>query len=357
MRPQRAVPGDQPMMPQRAPEGDPSRVVMDVRGLTKHFRVGGGGLFSRGEARYVHAVDDVSFSLEKGRILALVGESGSGKSTIARMLARLYPPTSGQVLLKGQDALSIHGRRAVLAYRGDVQMIFQDPFGSLNPVKTVGYHLARPLALHKGLHGSARDRAIDELLRTVGLVPPAQYRPKFPHQISGGQRQRVVIASALAADPAVILADEPTSMLDVSLRMGILNLLKRLKEERDLAYLYITHDLASARYIADETMVLYAGHMMERAPSKELMRAPRHPYTRLLLSAVPNPAAGLSNRRIEVRGEIPTVINPRPGCRFAPRCPLALDICTRRTPEVTEVVPGHFVRCYAVNPVLSAEQA
>ena len=320
--------------------------IMEVNGLTKWFRVAGSGPFGLGgEPLYVHAVDEVSFSLEKGRILALVGESGSGKSTIARLLARIYPATAGAVRLKGADALAARGRRAMLSYRSEVQMIFQDPFGSLNPVKTIGYHLSRPLDLHKRLSHAERDRQIHELLRTVGLVPPEDYIDKYPHQLSGGQRQRVVIACALAVDPEVILADEPISMLDVSIRMGILNLMKKLKEERDLAYLYITHDLASARYIADETMVLYAGHMMEKAPSKELMRNPRHPYTRLLISAAPNPSA--ARTRVEARGEIPTIINPKPGCRFAPRCPLVMDVCRQRTPEVTEVAPGHLVRCYA----------
>ena len=326
--------------------------VMEVQGLTKLFHVGGGGpLGLGGEPRYVHAVDDVSFALRRGHILALVGESGSGKSTIARVLARLYPPTSGQVRLRGHDALSKKGRRAMLRYRAEVQMIFQDPFGSLNPVKTIGHHLARPLSIHKGLRGPERAERTRELLRTVGLVPPADYIGKYPHQLSGGQRQRVAIARALAVDPEIILADEPVSMLDVSIRMGILTLMEQLKVQRGIAYLYITHDLASARYIADETMVLYAGHMMEKAPSEELMREPQHPYTRLLLSAVPEPTR--AKRRIEARGEISTIINPRPGCRFAPRCPLAMEICRRRTPEITEVRPGHLVRCYAANPVLN----
>ena len=328
----------------------PDGAVMAVQGLTKWFHVGGGGPFGwGGPAHYVHAVDDVSFTLYRRRILALVGESGSGKSTIARLLARLYPPTSGKVLLKGQDALAHNDRTSVLAYRSDVQMIFQDPFASLNPVKTIRHHLARPLAIHKGLKGKEADETIHELLRTVGLVPPDDFAAKYPHQVSGGQRQRVAIARALAVDPEVILADEPISMLDVSIRMGILNLMEKLKEERGIAYLYITHDLASARYIADETMVLYAGQMMEMAPSDELMQDPQHPYTRLLLSAAPNPGGG--KRRVETRGEIPTIINPKPGCRFAPRCPLVMDICRERTPEIAEVRPGHLVRCYAANPV------
>ncbi len=329
------------------------RPIMEVQGLSKHFHMGGGGLFGLGgAARYVHAVDDVSFTLEKGHILALVGESGSGKSTIARLLAKLYPATTGTVRLKGRDALTLKGRRAVLRYRGDVQMIFQDPFSSLNPVQTVGYQIGRPLTIHKGVRGAERERRIHELLRTVGLVPPDEMARKYPHQLSGGQRQRVAIACALAADPEVILADEPTSMLDVSIRMGVLNLLKQLRDERDLAYLYITHDLASARYIADETMVLYAGHLMEKAPSKALMRDPQHPYTRLLLSAAPNPAR--AKTRVEARGEIPTIINPKPGCRFAPRCPLVMPICRERTPDVTEARPGHLVRCYAAQPAHAA---
>ena len=327
-------------------QGDP---VMQVQGLTKLFPVGGGGFPRWGrERRYVHAVEDVSFTLERGRILALVGESGSGKSTIARVLAGLYPATSGQVAFHGQDVLRLRGRHELLRYRSRVQMVFQDPFGSLNPVKTVAHHVMRPVAIHR----RARDRRaalvlVHDLLRAVGLTPPEEVAQKYPHQLSGGQRQRVSFARALAVQPEVILADEPISMLDVSIRMGILNMMAALRDERGLSYLYITHDIASARYLADETMVLYAGQMMEKAPSEDLLQNPRHPYTRLLLSAVPNPAAGLGRTHVESRGEIPTIINPKPGCRFAPRCPLVMDICRQRTPDVTEVAPGHLVRCYA----------
>ena len=320
-------------------------VVLDVRELSKFFPAGGGGLFG-GERRRVHAVEEVSFTLARGQILALVGESGSGKSTIARLIAGLYPASAGQVVFHDQDVLKMHGRAQLLRYRNQVQMVFQDPFGSLNPVKSIAHHIERPLRIHKQTRGTGETRArVHELLDTVGLTPPDEVAAKFPHQLSGGQRQRVSFARALAVNPEVILADEPISMLDVSIRMGVLNLMRRLKEEHDLAYLYITHDLASARYIADETMVLYAGHLMEKAPSKELMSNPRHPYTRLLISAAPNPAA--AKTRVEARGEIPTIINPKPGCRFAPRCPLVMPICTERTPEVTEVAPGHLVRCYA----------
>jgi len=325
-----------------------SDVVLDVRGLTKHFPVGGGGPFGLGgERRLLHAVDDVSFTLRRGKILALVGESGSGKSTIARLLVRLYPPTAGEALFHGTDVMKLRGRRQLLKYRGQVQMVFQDPFGSLNPVKTVAHHILRPLAIHKEAAGGRDAQSkVHQLLRTVGLTPPDEVARKYPHQLSGGQRQRVSFARALAVNPEVVLADEPISMLDVSIRMGILNMMAALRDERGLSYLYITHDLASVRYIADDTMVLYAGHVAEVGPSDALMAEPLHPYTQLLLSAVPNPAAGLVKRRVEARGEIPAVINPKPGCRFANRCVHVMEVCRQKTPALVEVKPGRQVRCY-----------
>jgi peptide/nickel transport system ATP-binding protein len=336
----------------QAPAHAASDVVLDVRGLSKFFTVGGGGPFGLGgPVRRVHAVEDVDFTLRRGQILALVGESGSGKSTIARRLAQLYPATAGRVLLDGRDVTAVRGRRDLLRYRSQVQMVFQDPFGSLNPVKTIAHHIMRPLTIHRrdgdGRAGPAR---VHELLRTVGLTPPEEVAQKFPHQLSGGQRQRVAFARALAVRPAVILADDPISMLDVSIRMGILNMMASLRDEQGLSYLYITHDLASARYLADETLVLYAGHLVESAPSDELMDDPLHPYTRLLLSAVPNPRKGLSRRRVEARGEIPTVINPKPGCRFANRCPHVMDVCRAVTPALAEIRPNHRVRCHLYGP-------
>lgn len=324
--------------------------MLDIRGLTKFFPAGGGGPLGLGGARrQIHAVDDVSFTLQRGEILALVGESGSGKSTIARLLAGIYPATAGQVLFHGQDVLRMRGRSTMVRYRGQVQMVFQDPFGSLNPVKTIEHHIKRPLAIHGETKGKAATQArIYDLLRTVGLTPPEEVAQKYPHQLSGGQRQRVSFARALAAAPEIILADEPISMLDVSIRMGILNLMAALRDEMGLSYLYITHDIASARYIADEAMVLYAGQMVEKAASEELMQAPLHPYTRLLLAAAPNPSAGPRTRRVEARGEAPIVMNPPQGCRFAARCPLVMDICRTQTPAVTEVTPHHLVRCFAV---------
>ncbi|MDB5056557.1 MAG: oligopeptide/dipeptide transporter, ATPase subunit [Chloroflexi bacterium] len=326
----------------------PSEAVLDVRGLSKHFPVGTALPFGVGEEqKMIHAVDDVSFSLRRGHILALVGESGSGKSTIARVLAGLYPATAGQVLFHGEDVLKLHGQRALLRYRSRVQMVFQDPFGSLNPVKTVAHHIQRPLSIHHRQRGrNSTGNTVIELLKTVGLTPPEEVARKFPHQLSGGQRQRVSFARALAVNPEVILADEPISMLDVSIRMGILNLMAGLREERGLSYLYITHDIASARYLADDTLVLYAGQAVEKANSEELISEPLHPYTQLLLSAVPDPSTGLAKKRIEARGAIPTVINPQPGCRFANRCPHVMQVCRSTTPQLIEVKPHHTVRCH-----------
>ena len=315
--------------------------LLAVRGLGKRFPVG--GWFRRAQ---VHALEDASFTLERGRVTALVGESGSGKSTTARLIARLIAPSAGEIVLNGRNVLQSEPRSASLAYRADVQMIFQDPFASLNPVHTIGYHLERPLRVHAKTRGGAEQREqIAALLASVGLAPAGEFVDKFPHELSGGQRQRVAFARALAVDPAVMLADEPISMLDVSIRMGILNLMERLKEERGIAYLYITHDLASARYIADETIVMYAGRMVEGAGADELVRHPAHPYAQLLLSAVPDPRARRT-RQIRARSEIPSLIDPPPGCPFANRCPHMMDVCRQVMPGVVTIAPNHWVRCY-----------
>jgi peptide/nickel transport system ATP-binding protein len=318
--------------------------ALDVRGLTKHFPIGSR---IRGRAK-IRAVDDVSFALVPGRITALVGESGSGKSTVARLLSRLYTPTSGTILFRGDDVSKAHGRRALLRYSAEVQMIFQDPFGSLNPVKKVGHHIRRPLLIHGVVPRSEAHGRVLELLRSVGLVPPQEIAEKYPHQLSGGQRQRVAIARALAVEPKVILADEPISMLDVSIRLGILNLMLDLKEKHDIAFLYVTHDIASARYVADEVMVMYAGQIVEQGPTDEVLHHPLHPYTRLLLSAVPNPEAGLTHEKLPSRGNR-LQGRAEVGCRFADRCPLALESCLTTPPELVERRPGHLVRCPVVS--------
>lgn len=257
--------------------------VLAVRNLSKEFRQG--GAFHRSTIR---AVDDVDFTLGRGEIAALVGESGSGKSTIARIIARLESADSGSVELNGVDVLRTEKRRATAAYRSDVQMVFQDPFGSLNPVHQVSHFLSRPLSIHGRATGKqARLAAMRELLDSVGLSQELLW--SYPHQLSGGQRQRIAIARALAVEPQLILADEPTSMLDVSVRLGVLKLLDKLRRERGISILYITHDLTSARVIADTTMVMYKGRIVERGATVQLMAAPTHPYTQLLLSAVPDP--------------------------------------------------------------------
>jgi peptide/nickel transport system ATP-binding protein len=315
--------------------------LLDVRNLTKHFPVG--GLFRK---RQLHALEEVSFSLKRGQVIALVGESGSGKSTTARVVARLIQPTSGEIIFKGQNVLKQEKRHASLKYRSDVQMVFQDPFGSLNSVHTVGHHLARPLTIHHKAKGRAdRQEKIEALLQTVGLTPAIEFVDKFPHELSGGQRQRVSIARALAVDPEVLLADEPISMLDVSIRMGILNLMERLKAERGLSYLYITHDVASARYIGDETIVMYAGRMVEGANSEELIAHPAHPYTELLLAAVPNPYQPVK-KEVKARTEPPRLVDPPPGCPFAPRCPKVMAVCRETMPGVVHLSSNHWVRCH-----------
>ncbi len=322
--------------------------TLDVQHLTKHFNAGGARLFARGAK--LHAVDDVSFTLRPGTVTALVGESGSGKSTVARMLARLYDPTSGTVLYEGADATRATSRKKLLRYRSQVQMIFQDPFGSLNPVKTIAHHIERPLKIHGIVPPNAVTDRVHELLSTVGLVPPEGYAAKYPHELSGGQRQRVAIARALAVEPSVILADEPTSMLDVSIRIGILNLILTLKEERDLAFLYVTHDLASARYVADEMLVMYAGQIVEQGPIEAVLQNPLHPYTRLLLSAVPNPRAGVRLESVPARRTQYGAVDPVAGCRFVERCPLAVAVCSQRTPELVEARRSQSARCHVTAP-------
>jgi peptide/nickel transport system ATP-binding protein len=321
------------------PQAERGAVVLDIRHLTKQFPIG--GMF---RPRRVHALTDASFTISRGEVVALVGESGSGKSTTARLIARLIEPTSGEIYLHGTNVLQKEPRAASLQYRSAVQMIFQDPYGSLNPAMTIGDHVERPIRIHKKSR-NAKETVIEHLA-AVGFNPPQEFAAKFPYQLSGGQRQRVAIARALAVKPEIILADEPVSMLDVSIRMGVLNLIEQLKEERGIGFLYITHDLASARYIGDRTIVMYAGHQVECAESAELMAQPAHPYTKLLLSAVPNPEAGLSTGGEEARGEIPSLIDPPPGCPFAPRCPHVMEVCRQAMPEKTGLSEDHWVRCH-----------
>ena len=316
--------------------------------LRKEFPIRG-GLF--GPKRTVKAIDDATVTLYPGKATALVGESGSGKTTVARVMARVYDPTSGTLRFRG-DAVKLEHGSALRSYRRHVQLVFQDPFSSLNPVHDVRYHLSRPLRIHGHAHTDAEvtEQAL-ALLNRVSLSPAEQFIQKYPHQLSGGQRQRVAIARALAAQPEVLLADEPVSMLDVSIRLDILNLLLRLKEEERLALLFITHDIASARYFAEETLVMYAGQMVEGGPSESVIQEPKHPYTQLLLSAAPDPDrigvdGGSALAQLPARGEIPSLISPPSGCRFHPRCPHAMPVCKERFPQRTDLGGGHWTNCF-----------
>jgi peptide/nickel transport system ATP-binding protein len=300
--------------------------------LTRHFKIG--GTLSR---QTLHAVDDVSFSIGEREIVAVAGESGSGKSTVARLLARVYRPTRGTIAFCGEPLSSIRSRRAALRYSAQVPMVFQDPFSSLHPVFRVSHGVLRTLKLHRPeLSARERQAEAERVFSVVGLG--ADMLQRFPHELSGGQRQRVGFAQALATRPRLILADEPVSMLDVSIRIGLLNLMTRLRDEEGVSILYITHDIASARYVADRLIVMYAGQIAEAGPIEDLLASPKHPYTQLLLSAVPDPKApppgseALAATAGE-RGEPPKVIDPAPGCRFLPRCPISIDKCATTTPE------------------------
>jgi peptide/nickel transport system ATP-binding protein len=325
-------------MAMNQPQSENEKLV-EVNDLVVKFDV-------RGESgkHTIIPVDHVNFFIRKGEVLSLVGESGSGKTTIGRSLVRILRPTGGSIHVDGQDITKIRGAE-LKSYRKNAQMVFQDPFGSLNPVKTIEKHLVFPLRKHQGYKGNELYQKVGELLEQVGLTPVNEIRSKFPHELSGGQRQRLAIARALAVNPKFVVADEPISMLDVSIRAGILQLMNQLKEDFGLAYLYITHDLASARYFGDRIMVMYGGKVMEVAESKELIKNPVHPYTRLLLAATPGSQrdANLTDHS----NEPPNLSIERKGCPFAFRCPLATDICREEMPElITGTNSDHFAACH-----------
>jgi peptide/nickel transport system ATP-binding protein len=322
-----------------------SEQLLRVAGLTRHFKVG--KLFS---PQTLHAVDDVDFTIDRSEIVALVGESGSGKTTIARLLALLYKPTAGEIFFEGKPLSRLRTRKQRLAYSGDVPMVFQDPFSSTNPAYRVSHGIERGIKLHRGDLGR-RGRAveIERVLDAVGLVPPRAIVQKFPHELSGGQRQRIGFAQALAFRPKLIIADEPVSMLDVSIRIGVLNLMTELREHEGVSFLYITHDVAGARYIADRVLVLYAGHLVEEGPAEDVIQRPKHPYTQLLLSAVPDPRAEVGLADTSDVGEPPRVVDPGEGCRFRSRCPFAVARCETETPTLRELGDRRLVACHVAD--------
>ena len=317
-------------------------VLLRTERLSKHFKIG--NALSR---RTLHAVDDVSVTIGERQIVALAGESGSGKSTVARLLAKIYQPTSGEIYFQGTALSDITSRTERLRYSGDAPMVFQDPFASINPVFRVSHGVLRALELHRPeLSADERYAEACRVFEVVGLSPAAEALQRYPHELSGGQRQRVGFAQALATQPRMIIADEPVSMLDVSIRIGLLNLMAQLRDEQGVSILYITHDIASARYVADRLIVMYAGQIAEAGPVEEVLSHPRHPYTQLLVSAVPDPRAEPSVAAETDRGEPPRVIDPTPGCRFRWRCPVAIDTCSTVTPELTQLATDHDAACH-----------
>jgi oligopeptide/dipeptide ABC transporter ATP-binding protein len=320
----------------------PPSPLLEAGKLTRHFRVG--SPFSR---HWLHAADDVDLTIGEREIVALVGESGSGKSTVARLLALVQRPTSGEVRFRGRPLSEIRSRRDLLGYRRHVQMVFQDPFSFLSPVYPVSHGVMRALKLHRpDLDRKQRRQEAERLLDSVGLAPPGEVLRKYPYELSGGQRQRIGFAQALACRPELILADEPVSMLDVSIRIGVLNLMQELRERDGVSFLYITHDLASARYVADRLVVMYAGHVVESGPTEQVLSRPRHPYTQLLLSAAPDPRAPVEIDPASGLGEPPRVVDPGEGCRFRWRCPLAIDDCARITPRPRLLGIQHEAACH-----------
>jgi oligopeptide/dipeptide ABC transporter ATP-binding protein len=315
--------------------------LLEVEGLTKHF-VAERSVFGRPTA-FIRAVDGVSFSVERGKTLALVGESGCGKSTVSRLVLRLIEPDSGQVRFEGRDLLALDAGQ-LRGFRRDAQIIFQDPYASLNPRMTVSQILTEPLALHDLVPPAHRRARVEELLRLVGLEP--RFARRYPHEFSGGQRQRIAIARALAVEPKLVICDEPVSALDVSIRSQILNLLRDLQDRLGLAYIFVSHDLAVVKHIADRVAVMNLGVIVETADAKALFASPQHPYSRALLSAIPLPNPRAKRSRIVLQGEMPSALNPPSGCRFHTRCPHVIDRCRVEVPQLLANDAGHATACH-----------
>lgn len=314
--------------------------ILEVKNLKKYFNTPKGLL---------HAVDGLTFNIDKGKTLGIVGESGCGKSTLGRAILHLHEPTDGEIFYKGEDVTKVSNVK-FRELRKEMQIIFQDPFSSLNPRMSVGEIIREPLIIHKILKNkSEMDTRVVQLMDTVGIAN--RLINTYPHELDGGRRQRIGIARALALNPSFIVADEPVSALDVSIQAQVLNLMQDLQRELDLTYMFITHDLSVVKHISDDILVMYLGQLVEKAGSKDLFKDPLHPYTKALLSAIPVPSLRNKGERVLLKGEIASPINPKPGCRFAPRCVFAKENCHSENPIIEEIMPNHFVSCHYVREI------
>lgn len=321
--------------------------IVKTENLRKYFPVQKSFLeqFLTRRASYVKAVDDVSFSVRKGEIFTLAGESGCGKTTSGRLIVRLLKPTSGKIFFDGVDITKLEGEELRLLRR-KMQIIFQDPYASLNPRMRIGDAIGHPLTIHGLVEGEERNKEVLEVLEKVGLSPPEKLVDLYPHQLSGGQRQRAAMARSIILKPQFIVADEPVSMIDVSLRTAIIDLMIDLKNDLGLTYLFITHDLAVAKYISDRIGIMYLGKIIEMSSKELLFSKPFHPYTQALLSAIPIPDPEKKRKTVDLEGEVSSAINIPAGCRFHPRCPKQMKVCTEKEPELVEIETDHFVACH-----------
>lgn len=336
------------MLPVRRRENKVSQgEILRVEQLVKYFPVEKSfleKLLTRSRS-FVKAVDNVSFSVRRGEVFTLAGESGCGKSTTGRLIVRLIPPTSGKVFFNNVETTSL-GTEDLRVLRRKIQMIFQDPYASLNPRMKIGRAVGHPLEIHGLAKGEEERKKVLDILERVGLTPPEQFIDLYPHQISGGQRQRIAMARSIILEPEFIVADEPVSMIDVSLRMTIIDLMLHLQKVLGLTYLFITHDLAIAKYISDRIAIMYLGRIAEMGEKDEIFSNPIHPYTQALLSAIPVPNPERRRKATELKGEVPSAINIPPGCRFRSRCPYGEDGCKNVEPDLVEIKPDHFVACH-----------